>query len=83
MTIWGGCANTKSLEFGVQSGDYANNGYYDDSDCDNMKNSWKMVIHQMIEMKDLINHLHRQAWQVILKKSLRHQTQAKRKFMII
>ena len=35
MTIWGGSANTKPLEFGVQSGDYANNWGYDDSDCDN------------------------------------------------
>ena len=25
VTIWGGSANTKPLEFGVQSGDYANN----------------------------------------------------------
>ena len=25
----------KPLEFGVQSGDYANNGGYDDSDCNN------------------------------------------------
>ena len=48
----------KLLQIGVQSGDYANNGGYDDSDCDN-KNSRKMVIHQLIEMKDLMNHLHR------------------------
>ena len=48
----------KLLQIGVQSGDYANNGGYDDSDCDH-KNSRKMVIHQLIEMKDLMNHLHR------------------------
>ena len=35
MIIWGGSANTKPFEFRVQSGDYANNGGYDDSDCDN------------------------------------------------
>ena len=29
VTIWGGSANTKTLQFGVQSGDYANNGGYD------------------------------------------------------
>ena len=29
VTIWGGSANTKPLQFGVQSGDYANNGGYD------------------------------------------------------
>ena len=34
MTIWGGSANTKPLQFGVQSGDYANNESYD-SDCNN------------------------------------------------
>ena len=34
VTIWGGSANTKSLQFGVQSGDYANNGGYD-SGCNN------------------------------------------------
>ena len=27
----------KPLEFGVQNGDYANNGGYDDSDCNNGK----------------------------------------------
>ena len=35
VIIWGGSANTKPFEFRVQSGDYANNGGYDDSDCDN------------------------------------------------
>ena len=34
VTVWGGSANTKSLQFGVQNGDYANNGGYD-SDCNN------------------------------------------------
>ena len=29
VTIWGGSANTKPLQFGVQSDDYANNGGYD------------------------------------------------------
>ena len=42
VTIWGESANTKPIQFGVQSSDYANNGGYDDSDCDNeefMENS--------------------------------------------
>ena len=42
MTIWGESANTKPIQFGVQSSDYANNGGYDDADCDNeefMENS--------------------------------------------
>ena len=41
VNIWGRSANTKPLEVGVRSGDYANNGGYNDSDCDNeelMKN---------------------------------------------
>ena len=44
VTIWGGSANTKSLQFGVQNGDYAyaNNGGYDHSDYDNEE---KMVIY--------------------------------------
>ena len=35
VTIWGGSDNTKPLQFGVQSDDYANNAGYDDSDYDN------------------------------------------------
>ena len=34
-TICGGYANTKPLQFGVQYEDFANNGGYDDLDCDN------------------------------------------------
>ena len=34
VTIWGRSANTNAFQFGVQSGDYANNRDYDDSDCD-------------------------------------------------
>ena len=35
VTICEGSADTKPLQFGVQYGDYATNGGYDDSDCDN------------------------------------------------
>ena len=35
VTIWGGSANTKLLQFGVRSSDYANNAGHDDSDYDN------------------------------------------------
>ena len=34
---WGGSVNTKPLQFGVQSDDYANNGGYDDSDNEKEK----------------------------------------------
>ena len=45
VTVWAGSANTVPLQFGVQSGDYSNNGGYD-SDCNNeefMKNDDRPV----------------------------------------
>ena len=62
--FWGGSANTKPLEFGVQSGDYANKWGYDNSDYDN---------EEFMENGDPLDDRN-ETW---------HQTQAKRKFMII
>ena len=45
------------------------------------KDLWKMGIHQLMEMKDLV--IDWKTWKADLKKSRRHKTQATRKFMII
>lgn len=46
VTIWGGFAKTKSLQFEVESDDYANKGGYDDSDYEHeefMENGYSPV----------------------------------------